>query len=508
MGIATLTSRVFGMLREMVYARFMGDSWVASAFIMALTVPNLFRRLLGEGALTAAFIPIFKTKEKTEGEAAMWQAANAVVSGLIVSAAIITAVAMLGLSIALMTLSFKDETRLMLELLRLMFPYMGLACLAAVFMGMLNSRGYFFIPALGATVLNLVAIASVLWLAPHFGQTLSTQIFGLAVGMLVAGVAQAAFQMPTLHRTGYRYAWVSPWKNAVVREVVSKMIPGTMGVAAFQLNVVLTQSISFFVGDEIVASFNYAVRLMELPQGVFGISLATYLLPTLTGMAAEKKYDEFRATLGQGLGYLCFVNLWASAMLVVMAEPIIRLLFERGVFDASATGRASFALSCLAPGLVAFSVVNIMARAFYALGDIKTPMKISMVCLGLNLVFTVPLVLAFKQGGLGIANTMSSLFNVWFLFFALRKKLKNLGLAHLRSQVLLMLAAAVLSGQVAWAALHLWDRWFGHANLGLKIGEVFVPMGLALVAYWGLGLVVRIPQSKELWRSVRSRLGR
>jgi putative peptidoglycan lipid II flippase len=508
MGIATLTSRLFGMVREMVYARFMGDSWVASAFIMALTVPNLFRRLLGEGALTAAFIPIFKTKEKTEGEQAMWQAANAVISGLVIAATVISGLAMLGISVALMTISFHEEKRLMLQLLRVMFPYMGLACLAAIFMGMLNARGYFFVPAFGATVLNLVAISSVLWLAPRFGQTLSTQIFGLAVGMLVAGVAQAAFQLPALRRSGYRYQWVSPWKNPVVSEVVSKMIPGAMGVAAFQLNVVLTQAIAFGVGDEIVASFNYAVRLMELPQGVFGISLATFLLPTLSGLAAEKKYDEFRGTLGQGLGYLSYINLWASAMLVVLAEPIIRLLFERGLFDANATERAGFALTCLAPGLVSFSVVNIMARAFYALGDIKTPMKISMVCLGLNLVFTVPLVLAFKQGGLGIANTMSSLFNVWFLFFALRKKLKHLGLSHLRNSVLMMLAAAVLSGEIAWLGMRAWDRWFGHGNLFFKLGEVFVPMGIAALAYWAAGLIAKIPQANEFLLLVHSKLRR
>lgn len=508
MGIATLTSRVFGMVREMVYARFMGDSWVASAFIMALTIPNLFRRLLGEGALTAAFIPIFKIKEKTEGEAAMWRASNAVISGLIVAAAAVTGLAMLGVSGALMSKSWSEETRLMLQLLRVMFPYMTLACLAAVFMGMLNSRGYFFIPAMGATVLNWVAIASVLWLAPRFGQTLSTQIFGVAAGMLMAGVAQAAFQLPALHREGYRYAWISPWGNDVVREVVRKMIPGAIGVAAFQINIVLTQSISFWVGSQIVASFNYAVRLMELPQGVFGISLATFLLPTLSGMAAEKKYDEFRATLGQGLGYLCYVNLWASAMLIVLAEPIIRLLFERGAFTAFSTDRASFALACLAPGLVSFSVVNILARAFYALGDIKTPMKTSIVCLGLNLVFTIPLVLAFEQGGLGIANTLSSLFNVWFLFFGLRKKLKWLGLEQLRSRFFLMLAATLFAGQLAWLALRLWDRWWGHANLFLKLGEVFVPMGIATVAYWGATLAMKIPQAREVLNVARKRLGR
>jgi putative peptidoglycan lipid II flippase len=180
MALATLTSRILGMVREMVYASFMGDGWVAGAFTMAFQIPNLFRRLLGEGALTAAFIPLFKEKEKRDGEAAMWRAANAVISGLLVTASVIIALVMLGLTLALAAHDFTAKTELMLRLLRLMFPYMLPVCLTAIFMGMLNSRGFFFIPALGATMLNVVMIASVLWVAPHFGRTLPIQIYALA----------------------------------------------------------------------------------------------------------------------------------------------------------------------------------------------------------------------------------------------------------------------------------------------------------------------------------------
>src|SRR5208283_4655675 len=253
-----------------------------------------------------------------------------------------------------------------------------------------------------ATMLNVVMIASVLWLAPKFGvglpkgQRLPVQIFALAYGVLAAGVAQAVFQLPTLWRDGFRFHWVSPWKNETVRLVVTRMVPGTIGVAAFQLNVTLVLAIAFWVSPQIVASFNYAVRLMELPQGMFGISLATYLLPTLSGLAAEKKHPEFRATLRQGLGTLVFFNLIAAILLVVLAEPIVRLLFERGLFNAASTQRATLALMCLAPGLVAFSAVNILARAFYALGDTKTPMQISLVSLALNLVLATALVVPLR----------------------------------------------------------------------------------------------------------------
>src|SRR5947199_2558700 len=428
---ATLTSRILGMVREIVYAQFMGDTPVASAFKLAFQIPNLFRRLLGEGALSAAFIPIFKAKEKSENEQEMWRAANAVISGMVAAAAGIDAMVTLGISLALAAHTFGANTRLMLELLRIMFPYMLVICLTAVLMGMLNARGHFFIPAAGALVLNLVMIASVLFLAPRLGRELDQQIFGLAIGVLIAGVAQAAFQLPTLRREGFRYRWVTPWRDATVREVVRKMIPGALGVAAFQVNVLLTNGLAFWVDPQIVASFDYAVRLMELPQGVFGISLATYLLPTLSGLAAEKNYPEFRATLRQGLSYLVFVNLIASVMLVVLAEPIIRLIFEHGRFDAHSTQRASFALACLAPGLVAFSMVNVLARAFYALGDTETPMKISVVCLGLNLIFALWLILPLRQGGLGIANTLTAAWNVGLLLYALRRKLARLDLTPL-----------------------------------------------------------------------------
>jgi len=292
MAAATMASRVLGMVREMAYAAFMGNTWVASAFTLAFQVPNLFRRLLGEGALTAAFIPIFKHKEVKEGEGEMWRSANAVISGLVSAAAVVTVVVIIGISIALMVGGgqFKEETRLMLELLRVMFPYMLLVCLAAVLIGMANARGHFFVPAMGAALLNVVMIGSVLLLAPAIGGPLERRVFGLAIGVVLAGLAQALFQLPSLNREGFRYRWVSPWRDPTVREVFRKMLPGSIGVAAFQINVLIISCFSFWFEPTIVATFNYAVRLMELPQGMFGISLATYLLPTLSGLASEKKY--------------------------------------------------------------------------------------------------------------------------------------------------------------------------------------------------------------------------
>ncbi|MDB6026994.1 MAG: putative lipid flippase MurJ [Verrucomicrobiales bacterium] len=508
MGIATMTSRILGLVREQVYYWFMGTGAVASAFVFAFTIPNLFRRLLGEGALTAAFIPIFKSKEKTDGEAEMWRAANAVISGLIVASVAVVVAVMIGVTIFLATATLQPNTRLMLELLRTMFPYMILVCLAAILMGMLNARGHFFVPAFGSVVLNVVMIGSVVFLVPFFGNTLEKQIFAVAVGVLIAGVMQAIFQVPTLRAEGFRYRWVSPWKDPTVREVVRKMIPGSIGVAAFQINVLLTQTLAFGENESIVAVFNGAVRLMELPQGVFGISLATYLLPTLSGLAAEKKFPEFRSTLRQGLSYLIYINILASVFLFVLAEPIIRLLFERGKFTAFSTQQVSFALVCLAPGLVAFSMVNILARAFYAVGDIKTPMKISLFCLAVNFGFAMFFLFILNLGaaGLGIANTISSACNVTLLLFALRKKLKQLDFAELVQQLVPVIASAIAAGLLAWCIRYYWQTHLGHAKLAMKLGEVFVPMIFATLLYFGLTSWLKIPSAHDVLNLVMRRL--
>ncbi len=505
---ATLTSRLLGMVREVVYAAFMGNGAVASAFILAFQVPNLFRRLLGEGALTAAFIPIFKQKEANEGEAEMWRSANAVISGLVISAAVVTVVAVAGISLGLAFGSLAAETKLMLRLLRLMFPYMLLVCLAAAFIGMANARGHFFVPALGSVILNVILIASVLFLAPHMGKKLDQQIFGLAIGVLVAGLAQAFFQVPSLWREGYRYHWISPWRDPTVREVAQKMLPGSIGVAAFQINVLVTQCFAFWFGKDIVATFNYSVRLMELPQGMFGISLATYLLPTLAGLAAAKKLPEFRRTLSQGLSYLAFANLIAAAIALALAVPIVRLIFQHGKFGPGATVEVAQALACLAPGLLMFSMNNILARAFYAVNDIKTPMKISVVCLALNLVFAVWLVRPYRAAGLAVANTLSGCLNLALLMYALRRKLSRLGLTELGRSLLVLVPDAVLAGLVAAALAWFWELRLGHATFVLKAGMVFVPAGVAGLVYWVLALWLKVPAAHEVTNLVLRWFGR
>lgn len=507
-GAATLISRVLGFVRESVYAGFMGVGLVSDAFYYALAIPNLFRRLLGEGALTAAFIPIFKNKEKCEGDAATWHAANAVLSGLflVTGALILVTVGILSAVVTFVPLEFKNE--LALRLLRVMFPYMGLACFAAVFIGMLNARGHYFLPAIGAAILNVVMIASVFLLAPYFGATQTQQVFGLAVGLVIAGFLQAAVQWPSLRREGFRYRWVNPWRDPTVRQVLRKMAPATIGVAAYQLNVVFTQTIALHEADNIVSSFNYAVRLMELPQGVVGVSLATYLLTELSGLAAEKKFPEFRAALREGILQLIFINALATVLLLVLAEPMIRLLFEHGRFRPEATPLTAFALRSLTPGLLAFSLNNILARAFFALGDVKTPMRISLVCLTINLVFAVFLIPVWRQAGMGLANSISAIANTALLAYALQRALPKIAFRELLPNAASVAGSAALAALAAWGLNAGWENQLGHAQLWRRLGAVFVPLGLATAVYLAVAFWLKLPQARELLDALLGRFRR
>ena len=285
-----------------------------------------------------------------------------------------------------------------------------------------------------------------------------------------------------------------------MREVVTKMVPSAIGVAAFQINVVLTTSLAFGHNAQIVNEFNYAVRLMELPQGVFGLSLATYLLPTLAGLALEKNFAQYRATLRQGVSHIIFINLLAAVLLFTMAEPVIRLLFERGKFDADSTRRVSFGLVCLVPGLISFSLVNILARAFYALQDIKTPMRISVFCLALNLILTAFFLFGTNlgAGALGIANSVTSFCNLGLLLFALRKKLRTLAMEECTAQLPRLALAGLLTGLAAYGLRLVWLKYFGHASLGLKLGEVFLPMIAASAVYFALSLWWKVSSAREI----------
>ncbi|MBX3732258.1 MAG: murein biosynthesis integral membrane protein MurJ [Verrucomicrobiae bacterium] len=504
-GAATLISRFLGFLREAVYAGFMGIGPVADAFYYAYSLPNLLRRLLGEGALTAAFIPVFKEREQGSDAAALWRSVNAVLCALGLLLGAVVLLAMGGLAGIVLWVPLPMRAALSARLMLVMFPYVGFVCFAAVFIGLLNARGRYFMPALGAALLNVVMIASVYLLAPRFGATLEQQVFGLAVGVVIAGFLQAAAQWPMLHRDGFRFAWVNPFGNPTVREVARRMGPATLGVAAYQLNVVVTQTLAVSEAQNVLSAFNYAVRLMELPQGVVGVSLATYLLAELSGLAAGKRLPEFRTALRDGLRQLVFINTLATVILLVLARPIIRLLFEHGKFTAADTGLAAQALWSLALGLVFFSLNSIYARAFYALGDTRTPMRISVAALAVNLVFALFLIPRLHQAGMGLANTLSAACNTLLLMYALKRVLPRFGYGEAVGHPGSLLAAAAAAAGVAALLCAGFQHWLG-LNGWLSRGvTVFGAIAGASAAYLGVALALGIPQAEELLAFARAR---
>lgn len=502
-GTATLLSRILGFVRESAYAAFMGTGPVADAFFLAFQIPSLFRRLLGEGALSTAFIPVFKETERKEGEAAAFRVGLAFFWAVLIVSTALCMVAAIVLTVLIHVSNVDYYTHLMFRLMRVMLPYLPMVCVAAGFIGMLNARRHFFLPALGAAMLNIVMLLAIWLLAPLFGTELDQKIFGLAVGIVIAGLAQAGFQIPALTKEGFHFRWINPWQEPAVKTIARRMGPTVIGVAAFQLNTVLCQGFAYTAGGEIVSSFNYAVRLMELPQGVVGVSLATVLLPELSALAADKKYPEFRSTLSEGLRQIVFLTLLPLVLLLTLAEPMVRLLFERGAFQAVSTQRVALMLAFLTPGLMAFSINNILARAFYALGDTKTPMRISLAAMAVNLVAAFISISVFPRGGLAIANSISSAVNCVLLFYAIKRAQPKFSLRAFQSPVLKMIGGAVVAAVVAFALRLAWTRWVGHANLFTKIGEVFVPITFATLAYGGTALALGVNEVRDVLGVIR-----
>ena len=495
---ATLISRILGFVRESAFAAFLGTGEIADAYYLALQLPNLVRRLVGEGALTAAFIPLFQECREVEGQDAAWQFANRALSLLVVILGAFAALVMVVASLIPWFTSFDIDTRLMLSLLRDMAPYIPLACFTAVFMGILNALGHFFLPIISAAVLNVVLILTVWFAAPLFGTELHQQVFSLAFGLVVAGLVQAVCQLPALNRAGFRLRWNHQWKEPNVSALMSRTGPALIGVGVFQFSVLFTQGLAFLHGNEIVSSFNYAVRLMELPQGLVGLSLATVLLAELSQLSAEKRFVEFRSTLSEGLLQLVFLTMVPVVTMLVLAEPIVRLLFERGRFDAGSTHHVAAMVMALGPGLLAFSFNNLMARAFYALGDTATPMRVGLFSVSITVASSFFLIIFFRNSGLGLANSAGAIGNALLLAYAFRKKLPLFKFSEMLSPVVRMLAAALVAAVVMYGVRWGWERWVGHAHFLPKLGEVFFPAVFGGAAYLGAALLAGLEQPRDI----------
>lgn len=491
---ATLASRVLGFVRDMVVALAFGAGPVTDAFFVAFRIPNMLRRLLGEGALSTALVPVFTEYATTRSRQEFLQMLRAVL-GASLAALIVTT--LLGIAAAPWILRVvapgfaQDPGQMTLAVLltRVMFPYLLLVGLAALAMGALHAHGRFFAAALGPAVLNVGIIVAVLFLASR----MEPPILSLAVGVLAGGAGQLLVQVPSLRRAGLLVGPSSERHPALPR-VGRLLIPAVFGLAAVQVTVLVNTLLASLLPGGSISFLYYADRVMEFPLGVFGIALASASLPAMSRQAAVGDRQGLAETLNFTLRLALYVALPATAGLVALRLPITRVLFERGRFGPEDTAATALALAWYAVGLVGFSMARILAQAFYALGEPGTAVKLGLLSVAANVVAAVALMEPLAHGGLALASSLGGYVNVVLLLWVARRRLGRLGGRQLAASLgRTVIACAPL---VAWCALCLWlwpsgPRWVDAAWLALAVAG-------GAAAFWGTSRLLAAPESKAL----------
>ena len=497
-------SRVLGLVREVGMAYFFGTSLAKSAFDVAFVIPNLFRRLFGEGALSAAFVPVFAETMRKEGR----NKANALAGRIaVLLGAVLIMIVLAGLlfaGVGLATGWGGARVTAMLPLLRIMLPYLFFICLAALSMGILNTYGHFLLPAVTPVLLNVVWIGTLVLVCPRFGPTTGERIVGVAWGILVAGVVQLAAQIPLLLKYRVRPVWSWRWRDPQVNRVLLLMGPAAVGMGVFQVNFLVDRVLAYTVADWGTAALTYAERLIHLPLGVFATALATVLLPTFSHQAAAADTDEIRRTLVTALRSLMLIVIPSAVGLFVLARPIVSLFFvwRGGIFDSASMEYTARAVCFYAPGLVVFSAYKVLVPAFYALKDTRTPVRIGLRAVLLNLVLNIVFVLSwpagYKHAGLAFATVLSSGLSCVLLGVRLERRIGRVDWKGVCATVGKALGAAVLMGLAVAAA---------HARLAaalpslLKSPKAVEVVGVVTAIGLGIGLyavLVALVCRKEL----------
>lgn len=509
-GLFTLGSRVLGLTRDVLMAGVFGTSLPMSAFVVAFTVPNLFRRLFGEGALSAAFIPVFVETRKKDGDAASWDLAAKVAFLLAAMLVAITAAGMLAAQWGLLGAEPGSRAAMILGLLRIMMPYMVFICLAALSMAILNSFHHFAVPAATQMLLNVVWIFAVLVIVPRVGSTLDEKIFVVAWAVLVAGLLQLGFQIPILYRLGFRLGLDSPFGDARVGKVLMLMGPAALGMAVTQINVVIDKLLAVWVGPYAPAALFFSERLVYFPLGIFATALGTVLLPALSGHAAAGEDRKIAGAINHGLRNLLFIMTPASVGLLVLAGPIVQTIFEWRTFDAVSTTQTRLALQFYAPGLVMFSLSKVFVPAFYARQDTRTPVKVGLWSVGLNLVLNILFVLTWpgpvKHAGLAFATVLAAAFNAAVLAVILHRRYGSPEWGSIARSGLRSLAAAAAMGCVAVVVQSLLLRLLspdGGAGKTAQAGSLMGAVAAGMLAYTLVSAMLKAPEIKEILGSLR-----
>lgn len=504
-GIAILCSRILGLVREMVIASLFGASRNLDAFLTAFRAPNMLRDLFAEGALSTAFVTTFSKKIAAEGDESAWTLANkmATLTTVFMSAITVLGVLLAPYLVAALAPGFDPEkAALTVVLARVMYPFILLVSLAALVMGMLNAKHRFGVPAMASSFFNLGSIVGGVllawWLDPTFG---TRALVGLALGTLIGGFLQLAVQVPSLFKVGYVFRPDFNWRDEGVRKVLQLMGPAVIAASAVQVNVLINSIFASYLEDGAVSWLNIAFRLMQLPLGIFGVAVATVTLPLISRSAAKGDTAEFSGALSHALRLVMLLTIPSAIGLIILADPIISLIYQHGRFTAAATHQTAAALQFYAIGLVGYSAVKVLAPAFYALDRRNLPMLVSILSIGSN--FCLNWLLTFHLGlghrGLALSTSVIAMTNFLLLYIMMRRYAGRLE----TKQMLVTLAKLLLAGAclavVCWLGAHFFfagevtqtTKW--HRLLGVTLT---VSAGAA--TFFGAAYLLRVAELHDL----------
>jgi putative peptidoglycan lipid II flippase len=512
-GLATITSRILGLVREQVMAYYFGAGDAADAFRVASRLPNLVRDLFAEGAMSAAFIPTFTRQLTLNGRERSWRLANSVINALLIATG---AIAVLGMVFAdpLVRLYAPDfslvpgKIELTIFLARIVFPFLTMVAIAAVLMGMLNSLGHFFVPALSPAMFNVAGIVMALTLIPFAPAIGVEPITIVAIGTLAGGLGQLAIQWPPLRREGFRYQPVIDVRDEGLRRALLLMGPGTLGMAATQINVFVNTQLATSEGTGAVSWLDYSFRLMYLPIGLFGVSIATAAAPAISRMVAEQDFQRIRSTLAHGLGLMLFLNLPATVGLIVLAQPIVAVIFEHGEFTATDTVNTAAALQLYAIGLIGYSIVRIISPTFYAVGRSRVPVMVSAGSVVVNVALNLVLVRSLGYRGLALGTSITAILNASVQLFLLRREIHGIDGARIAASFMKVMMASAVMGAVTWTVHAMTINLLPGDSLVLQMARLLVTILLSLAALVGMAQVLRIREFGDTRDLVLGRLKR
>ncbi len=484
---ATFVSRVFGLVREQVFAFLFGAGFATDAFVAAFRIPNLLRDLFAEGALSAAFVPVFTDYLVNKGRKEAFRLGNLVINALLVvlGAVVLFGILATPLVVDLVAPGFSaipGKSDLTALLARIMFPFLLLVSMAAVVMGMLNSLRHFGVPAFAPVLFNVGMILAGFLICPLFEQ----RIIGMSIGVLLGGLGQWAFQLPSLRREGYRYRPVLSFWDPGVRRIIVLMTPAILGLASTQINIFVNTIIASLLPQGSPSYLNYSFRLMHFPLGVFGVAVATVTLPVVATFAAKKDIPNVLSTCASSLKLVFFLTLPSIFFLAAAAKPVTAVLYQHGRFTYADTVFTSQALLFYALGLFAYASVRVIAPVFYSLGDTKTPVKVSVLAVAVNIALNLALMRPFGFKGLALATSLAAIVNMFSLMFLLQRRVGPLNLADLAANFVKALGCSAFLGAILLGFQRIYPLALETAALPSKI------LYLVALTFLGVGSYVLI----------------